>query len=110
MSYVIRRIVVACSWIWIPTGSRSRAVAQAISSRLPTVPRIRLCGICGGHSVYLLRVLRFPLEHIPPMLCTDHNPSSGANAMSQIVASVPSGLSPTPPQEEGEENERKKED
>jgi hypothetical protein len=46
-------------------------IAQAVSHRLPTAAvRVRLCGICGGHSgtnAGFLRVLRFPLSSIPPI-------------------------------------------
>jgi hypothetical protein len=51
-----------------------RAVAQAISRWLPTLPaRVRVreaCGVCGGQSgigAGFLQVLRFPLPIIPPI-------------------------------------------
>jgi hypothetical protein len=55
-----------------------RAIAQAISLRLPTAAdrvraqvraQVRLCGICGGRSgtgAGFLRVLRFPLPILIP--------------------------------------------
>jgi hypothetical protein len=51
-----------------------RAVAQAVSRWLPTAAaRVRVqavCGVCGGQSgtgAGFLRVLRFPLQIIPPI-------------------------------------------
>jgi hypothetical protein len=53
----------------------SRAIAQAVSLRLPTTAarvraQVRSCGVCGGQSgigTGFLRVLRFPLPiPIPP--------------------------------------------
>jgi hypothetical protein len=55
---------------------RYRAVAQAVSRRLPTAAArvrawVRSCGFCGGQSgtgAGFLRVLRFTLPiHIPPI-------------------------------------------
>jgi hypothetical protein len=83
-----------------------RAIAQAVSRRLPTAAarvrfQVRSCVICGGQSgtgAGFLRVLRFPLPIlIPPT--TQHSSSSGAGTIGQILADVPSGLSLTPPQE-----------
>jgi hypothetical protein len=57
-----------------PTATADRAVAQAVSRRLPTAAawvRVRAaCGVCGGQSgigAGFLRVLRFPLPIIPPI-------------------------------------------
>jgi hypothetical protein len=68
--------------------TKDRAVAQAVSRWLPTSPaRVRVraaCGMCGGQSgtgAGFLRVLRFPLSIIPPLL----------------VAAVPCGPNWTPP-------------
>jgi hypothetical protein len=52
----------------------SRAIAQAVSRRLPTAAarvraQVRSCGICGGQSgteAGFLRVLRFPLPILIP--------------------------------------------
>jgi hypothetical protein len=56
------------------THQPDRAIAQAVSRRLPTsaarVPaQVRSCGICGGQSgtgAHFLRVLRFPLPILIP--------------------------------------------
>jgi hypothetical protein len=64
------------------TFGYSRAIAQAVSRRLPTAAvwvraRVRSCGICGrqsGTEAGILRVLRFPLTIlIPPT--APHSPS-----------------------------------
>jgi hypothetical protein len=78
-----------------------RAIAQAVSRRLPTAearvrPQVRSCGICGrrsGSGAGFLRVLRFPL----PVLIPPTAPHSSI-IRDWIVADVPSGLSLTPPQ------------
>jgi hypothetical protein len=91
------------SWSKIYPG---RAVAQAVSHRLPTaaalVPvQVRSCDICGGQSgtgAGFLRVLRFPLPILIHRLLLIHRHlSSGASTIGPIVADVPSGLSLTPP-------------
>jgi hypothetical protein len=72
-----------------------------VSRRLPTAEarvraQVRLCGICGGQSgtgADFLRVLRFRL----PILILPTAPhSSGAGTIDQLVADVPSGVSPHP--------------
>jgi hypothetical protein len=60
-----------------------RAIAQAVSSRLPTAAarfraQVRSCGICGGQSgtgAGFLRVLRFPLPILIPPI-TPHSLST----------------------------------
>jgi hypothetical protein len=58
---------------FFPTKMIGRAVAKAVSRRLPTAAaRVRVrraCGVCGGQSgggAGFLRVLRFPLPTIIP--------------------------------------------
>jgi hypothetical protein len=88
------------------TAVIGRAIAQAVSHRLPTaVARVRArvwsCGLCGKQSdtgAGFLRVRRFPLPVLIP-LTAPHSSSSGADTRGQLVADVPSGLSFTPPQE-----------
>jgi hypothetical protein len=73
-----------------------RAVAQAVSRWLPT-PAAQLgvraaCGVCGGQSgtgVGFLRVLRFPLPFMIPLISPSE--SSGAGTIDLLVAAVPSG-------------------
>jgi hypothetical protein len=86
------------------TFRAGRAIAQAVSRRLPTAEarvraQVRSCGICGGQSgtgAGFLRVRRFPLPFlIPPMLHIHHHLSSGTGTIGQLVADVPSGLSLT---------------
>jgi hypothetical protein len=84
----------------ISTFLAGRAIAQAVSPRLPTVAararaQVTSCGIFGGQSgtgASFLRVLRFP----PPILILPTAPysklSSGAGAIGQLVVDVPSGL------------------
>jgi hypothetical protein len=88
------------------TLAKGRAIAQAVSSRLPTAAQIRAqvrsCGICGGQSgteTGFLRTLQFPLPILIPLTAPHSSSSSGARAIGQLVADVPSGLSLTPPQE-----------
>jgi hypothetical protein len=83
----------------------SRAIAQAVSRRLPPSAarvraQVRSCGVCSGRrgtGAAFLRVLRFPLPiFIPPI---HHHLSSGAGTIGQLVTDVPNGLRHTPPQE-----------
>jgi hypothetical protein len=82
-----------------------RAIAQAVSRRLPTAAaqlraRVWSCGICGGQSgagAEFLRVLRFPLQFfILPI--APQSPSSiiWGWYSRPVVAAVPSGLGLTP--------------
>jgi hypothetical protein len=67
----VRHAVVTMDGLTITVG---RAIAQAVSRRLPTAAarvrsQIRPCGICGGQSgtgASFLRVLRFPLPILIP--------------------------------------------
>jgi hypothetical protein len=80
-----------------------RAVAQAVSCRLPTAAaraRVRAaCGVCGGQrgtGAGFFRVLRFPLPIIiPPIPPSSQSP--GAGTIDLLVAAVPSGPNWTPP-------------
>jgi hypothetical protein len=86
-------------------GAFGRAIAQAVSRRLPTAAarvraQVRSCGICGGQSstrVGFLQVFRFPCQaSFHRLLHTHHHLSSGASKIGQLVGDVPSGLSLTP--------------
>jgi hypothetical protein len=77
-----------------------RAVAQAVSRRLPTAAarvrsQVRSCGICDGQSGTGADFLLVPRFH--QLLHTHHNLSSGAGAIDQLLADVASRLSLTPP-------------
>jgi hypothetical protein len=89
----------------LATNSVCRAMAQAVSRRLPTAAarvqaQVRSCGIRGGQSgtgTGLVRVLRFPL----PILIPPTAPHSSSSIIRgwynrPIVADVKSGLSLTP--------------
>jgi hypothetical protein len=84
-----------------------RAVAQAVSRRLPTAAarlraQVRSCGICGGQSgtgQVFTEYFGFPSQFSFHRLLHTHHLSSGAGTVGQLVADVPSGLSLTPPQE-----------
>jgi hypothetical protein len=85
----------------------SRAIAQAVSRRLPTEAalvwaQVRSCGTYGGQSgtgAGFLRILRFPLPILIPPTAPHYHLSSGAGTIGQLVADVPSGLSLTPPKD-----------
>jgi hypothetical protein len=85
-------------------GPDSRAIAQAVSRRLPAAAarvrdRVRSCGICGGQSgagAGLLKVLPFLLPIFIPPIAPQSSSSSEAGTIGQILATVPSGLSLTP--------------
>jgi hypothetical protein len=72
---------------WIATVRIARAIAEAVSRRLPNAAaRVRAqvssCGICGGQSgtwVGSLRVLQFPLPILIPPTATHwyNRPISG---------------------------------
>jgi hypothetical protein len=95
--------------LFITTAVRISNPTIYINRRFPTAAarvraQVRSCVICGGQSgtvAGFLRVLRFP----PPILIPPTAPHSSssistvAGTVGQIVADVPSGLSPTPPQE-----------
>jgi hypothetical protein len=77
-----------------------RAIAQAVSPRLPTAmaqvrARVWSSGICGGQSgagARILRVIRFPL----PIFIPQNSPSSqspGADTVGQLVVDMPSAHS-----------------
>jgi hypothetical protein len=82
-----------------------RAIAQAVSRRLPTAAvrvraRIWSCVICSGQSgagAKIPRVLRFPLPILIPPIAPQ-SPSSIIRGWynRSVVAAVPSGLSHTP--------------
>jgi hypothetical protein len=87
--------------------SQGRAVAQAVSCRLPTAAawvraQVKSCGIYGeqsGTGASFFRVLRFSLPILIPPTPPHSSSSSirGAGTIGQTVAAVPSGLSVTPP-------------
>jgi hypothetical protein len=86
---------------------QGRAIAQAVSRRLPTaaarvLSQVRSCGICGrqsGTGQVFSEYFGFPCQFSFHRLLHTHNLLSGAGTIGQIVADVPSGLSLTPPQE-----------
>jgi hypothetical protein len=87
---------------WKKDSGMSRAIAQAVSRRLPTAAaRVRAgissCRICGGQcgtGIGFLRVLRFPLPVRIPSIAPQSS-SSGAGTVGQTMVAVSSGLSLT---------------
>jgi hypothetical protein len=81
----------------------ARAIAQAVSRRLPTaVARVRAwvrsCGICGGQSgtgAGFLQVLQFPLPILIPPTAPHSSSIIRGWYNRPLVAAVPSGLSLT---------------
>jgi hypothetical protein len=80
------------------------ATAQAVSCRLLIAAaqvrsQVRSCGICGGQRgtrARFFRVLRFPLPiFILPTATHSSSTIIRGGTMGQIVADMPSGLSPT---------------
>jgi hypothetical protein len=79
------------------TGSKGRAIAQAVSRWLPTAAarvqnRVWSCGICGeqsGAGAGFLRVLRFPLPiFIPPVSPQSPSPIIRGWYKRPVVAAV----------------------
>jgi hypothetical protein len=93
------------SRLWNTYLIRAPAIAQAVSSRLPTAEsrvraKVRSCGICGGQSgtgVGLSEYFDFPCQFSFHRLLHTHHLSTEAGTIEQIMADVPSGLSLTPP-------------
>jgi hypothetical protein len=80
-----------------------RAVAQAVSRWLPTAAaRVHVraaCRVCGGQSgtgAGFLRLLRFPLPIIIPLI-SPLSQSPGAGTIGLLMAAVPSGPNWAPP-------------
>jgi hypothetical protein len=87
------------SWSYIKKG---RAITQAVSRRLPAAAarvraQVRSCGICGGQSGTSVFAANSHSTDCSTFII--HHLSSGAGAIGQLVADVPSGLRLTPPQE-----------
>jgi hypothetical protein len=84
--------------------TNGRPVYQAISSRLftaaaPVRARFKTCRICGGHSgtaAGFLRVLRFPLPLIDPLIAQLSSPFIPGWCNRAINGSGNSGLGCTP--------------
>jgi hypothetical protein len=86
-------------------SKHSRAIAHAVSRRLPTAAarvraQVRSSGICGGPrgtAAGFLEYFGFPSQSsVHPLLHIHYHPSSGTGTIGQLVADVPSGLSLTP--------------
>jgi hypothetical protein len=90
------------------TWFECRAIAQAVSRRLPTATaqvraRVRSCGICGGQmelGQVFSEYYGFPCQFsFHRLLYIHHHLSSAAGTIGRLVAAKLSGLSLTPPQE-----------
>jgi hypothetical protein len=94
-------------YIWSPvTYCGGRAVAQAVSRRLPTEPGSGHVGFVvgkGGTGAGFLRVFGFPLPIIPQTALRSSWPII-RGTIGQIMTSVPSGLSVTLLQESKRKN------
>jgi hypothetical protein len=90
---------------YAPNRGPGRAIVQVVSSRLPiTVTWVRAqvnsYGICGGQSDTgegYLEYFGFLCQFSFHRLLHIHRLSSGTGKIGQLVATVPSGLSLTPP-------------
>jgi hypothetical protein len=78
------------------TVAVGRAIARAVSPRVRA--QVRPCGICGeqsGNGAGFLSVFWFSLPIlIPPTAPHSPSLSSGAGIIGQLVADVPTGLTP----------------
>jgi hypothetical protein len=91
----------------VTTQKTTLFIVTAYSRWLPTAvarvrAQVRSCGVCGGQSgtwACFLEYFGFPCQLLFHRLLHIHHLSSGAGTIGQLVADVPSGLSPTPPQE-----------
>jgi hypothetical protein len=94
------------SQLFQSTISSGRAIAQAVSSRLPTaaarvraqVRKFEICDLQSGTGAGFLRLLRFPLPIVIPPTAP-HSSSSGVGTIGQLLADIPSELSLNPSQE-----------
>jgi hypothetical protein len=75
------------------------AIAQAVSSRLPTAAARIRARVGSGHVGFVvrkmalgLRVLQFPLRIRIPLIASQSSSSCGTGTVSQTVAAVPSEL------------------
>jgi hypothetical protein len=76
-----------------------RAIARAVSRRLPTAAaRVRSHIKCCGTGAGFLRVVRFPLPILIPPTAPHSSSLIRGCTIGRLVAYVPSGLSLTQPQ------------